>query len=387
MDNRKNSFFFSLSLFFFQQWTKIEGVSCVALCEHFVADGKGAEEGDTHLLCFFFLKVPTASNAPFVTSISCLLLLLLSSSCSKFLGRTLQLKEVLQVAMAGVVVSATAAPWVGRCFPIVSFLHVPGKMSTPLWLMIGTAFPFQAQLDGQPLAAGAPQLLLTAKHTFAPWDYAKDASQLKIPQDYRKLRYVVGRMYRPSSEGQAVAADRVGLRLLSQHPTLDVAVLAVEGAGREATPTSAPPVVFDAPLTLSTSRLPAASPGLILGYRGVGRLGEMDTLDASLLQRLPPAERDALLKELQDVEGKQVRAQTTVSILDEKGMCKGVGDQDRCFHGMSGGPLLTASGACAGVLYGHHPDAPGCLGYTPCAEFADWLAGVVQRVSHQVEKS
>lgn len=295
--------------------------------------------------------------------------------------------------MANVLVPA-ATPWRGRCFPIVSFLHVPGKMSKPLWLMMGTAFPFQLPCSGGATDA-VPQLLLTAKHTFAPWDYAKDASQLKIPEDYRKLRFVVGRMYRPNEEGQSVAAQAVGLRLLSQHPTLDVAVLAVDTVGDAAggSPTTASSaasspassaVVFESALPLcTTTRYPAASHGCLLGYRGVGRLGELDTLDASLLQRLPPSEREALLKDLQDIEGKQIRAETTVSVLDEKGMCKGTGDQEKCFHGMSGGPLITTSGVCAGVLYGQHPDATGCLGYTPCLDFADWLSGVVHRIAQR----
>ncbi|KPA84435.1 hypothetical protein ABB37_02407 [Leptomonas pyrrhocoris] len=267
-------------------------------------------------------------------------------------------------------------------------------MSKPLWLMMGTAFPFETPSSG----SSSPQLLLTAKHTFAPWDYAKDASQMKIPADYRKLRFVVGCIYRPNEEGQSVASEKVGLRLVSQHPQLDVAVVAVDDKGDVKTPSvttaatatmaSSPSrAVFSSPLPLCTTRYPAAADGLLLGYRGMERLGELDTLDPSLLQRLSPGERDALLVDLQDIEGKQIRASTTVSILDERGMCKGTGDRATCFHGMSGGPLLTTSGTCAGVLYGHHPDAPGCLGYTPCADFAEWLAGVVQRVSQRNEEA
>lgn len=282
-------------------------------------------------------------------------------------------------------------------------------MSKPLWLMMGTAFPIQTSAaDAAAATVAPPQLLLTAKHTFAPWDYAKDASQLKIPEDYRKLRFVVGKMYRTDEDGRSMASEKVNLRLVSQHPNLDVAVLAVDAkkdpdtqgsgggtaragsassAGSSTSTTVAPVAnLFDSPLALCSTRYPAASEGRIIGYRGRGRLGELDTLDPSLLQRLPAEEREALLKNLQDIEGKQLQASTTVTILDEKGMCKGTGDMAACYHGMSGGPLLTASGCCAGILYGHHPDAPGCLGYTPCADFADWLAGVVQRVAQRKEK-
>ncbi|CAJ1035696.1 hypothetical protein Q4I30_007215 [Leishmania utingensis] len=283
---------------------------------------------------------------------------------------------------------ATASLRRGCCVPILSFLHVPGKMLKPLWLMMGTAFRFRTPrmieaASGKP-AASPSVLLLTAKHSFAPWNYTKDASQLKIPQEYQKARFVICRMYRTDEDGRAVATDAVSLRLLAQHPSLDVALLAVDAASWKAphrATAEAPTHTLDlAPesLLLCKELYPAASDGLLIGFRGVGRLGELDTLDPSVLQRLPPHERDALLKEMQDVEGKQIRATATVSVLDAQGMCKGVGDLATCYHGMSGSPLVTTAGQCAGVLYGHHPDAPGCIGYTPCADFADWLENEVQ---------
>ncbi|GET92069.1 hypothetical protein, conserved [Leishmania tarentolae] len=291
-------------------------------------------------------------------------------------------------AAAGAGALAIASQRCGCCFPILSFLHVPGKMSKPLWLMMGTAFTFQTHETveaacRQPKAR--PALLLTSKHSFSPWDYTKDTSQLKIPKEYQKLRFVIGRAYRTDSDRKAVAADPVDLRLLSLHPIHDVALLAVDDTSRKprqcATDDSLTPT-FDLTheaLPLCTEPYPAASDGLLIGFRGVGRLGELDTLDPSVLQRLPPVERDALLRDLQDVEGKQTQATTTVSVLDARGMCKGVGDLATCYHGMSGGPLVTTTGQCAGVLYGHHPNAPGCIGYTPCADFAGWLQEEVQR--------
>lgn len=291
-------------------------------------------------------------------------------------------------AAAGAGALAVASQRSGCCFPILSFLHVPGKMAKPLWLMMGTAFTFQTHemveaACGQPAAQSS--LLLTAKHSFSPWGYTKDASQLKIPKEYQKLRFVIGRAYRTDADGRAVATDAVGLRLLAQHPIHDVALLGVDAPSWKllqcATDDSParPLDLAHAALPLCKEPYPAASDGLLIGFRGVGRLGELDTLDPSVLQRLPPHERDALLKDLQDVEGKQRRATTTVSILDARGMCKGVGDLATCYHGMSGGPLVTTTGQCAGVLYGHHPDAPGCIGYTPCADFAGWLEEEVQR--------
>ncbi|KAG5494512.1 hypothetical protein GH5_02535 [Leishmania sp. Ghana 2012 LV757] len=291
----------------------------------------------------------------------------------------------------GAAVPATAPQWYGCCFPILSFLHVPGTMTKPLWLMMGTAFTFRTPgmaeaVRGQ-AAALLPPLLLTAKHSFAPWDYTKDASQLKIPKEYRKLRFVISRMYRADADGRAVAASAASVRLLSQHPSRDVALLsadAVPWKSPQCAHADSPPHTLGwvrEPLSLCRELYPAGSDGLLMGFRGVGQLGELDTLDPSVLQRLPPHERDALLKNLQDVEGKQMRTTTTVSVLDARGMCKGVGDLATCYHGMSGGPLITTTGQCAGVLYGHHPDAPGCIGYTPCADFADWLEEAVQRYS------
>lgn len=259
-------------------------------------------------------------------------------------------------------------------------------MSQPLWLMMGTAFRFQTPAMAR-AAAPPPTLLLTAKHTFAPWDFAKDASQLKIPKEFQKLRFVIGRLYSTDDAGNAVGASAVGLRLLAQHPNLDVALLAVEAQtpSRATAGPSAAQLFADEPLRLCAAPYAAGSDGIFVGFRGLGRLGELDTLDPSLLQRLPPHERDALLKELQSVEGKQTRATTSVAVLDAKGLCRGVGDLATCYHGMSGCPLLTTSGECAGVLYGHHPDAPGCVGYTPCPDFSQWLDGEVERVMQRQE--
>ncbi|KAG5495278.1 hypothetical protein JKF63_02344 [Porcisia hertigi] len=279
--------------------------------------------------------------------------------------------------------------WGCCCFPILSFLHVPGRMSEPLWLMMGTAFTFRAPevIEAAPGQPATPQslLLLTAKHTLTPWDYTKDASQLKIPKEYQKLRFVIGRVYQTDAHGRAVAKNATNARFVAHHPSLDVALLAVDVTSRAAQQCArvnswgATLGLPNRTLSLCENLYPAGSDGLLIGYRGIGRLGELDTLDPSVLQRLSPHERDALLKDMQNVEGKQTQVTTTISILDPQGMCKGVGDLATCYHGMSGGPLLTTDGKCAGVLYGHHPDAPGCIGYTPCASFEDWLKEEVQR--------
>lgn len=255
-------------------------------------------------------------------------------------------------------------------------------MSKPLWLMMGTAFVFHSDIGSVTPDAASQSFhtssagrifLLTAKHTFAPWDFTKDAKQLKIPEEYRKVRYVVGQLYLPDEEGRAVRSSAMPLRVVSQHPSLDVALLSLN--------TSTPSFSsIAAPVGLKTdAAVGAGSSALVEGYRGDGVLGEMDTMDACLLEKLSPPEREALLRELQDVEGKQVRASAKVVVLDARGMCQVVDQQTRCYHGMSGGPLLTGDGRCVGVLYGEHPDFPKYIGYTPTPDFVPWLVDAMHR--------
>nr|CCC89572.1 unnamed protein product [Trypanosoma congolense IL3000] len=136
-------------------------------------------------------------------------------------------------------VTGVATPCNRSCFPIMSFLHVPGKMSQPLWLMMGTAFlvrvPGGVHLGGPTfndsayagnLNCGTRRVLLTAKHTFVPWKYT-DPQKLKIPEEFRKTRFVIGRLYLPDDEGRAVGSRTVDLQLMALHPSLDIALVAV----------------------------------------------------------------------------------------------------------------------------------------------------------------
>lgn len=292
------------------------------------------------------------------------------------------------------------------CFPVLSFLHVPGKMSQPLWLMMGTAFRVCPQqfTGGADLATPPRPLFLTAKHTFAPWDFTKSSDELKIPVDYRKARYVIGRMYSvrddAGEEGgvSAVATEWEELSLISAHPSLDVALLSLRRWPRPASSPAAGQFAASVPLPLlpPTKTLKKGAPAVIEGFRGAGRLGELDTFDPALLQQLPPAERESLIKELQNVEGRQVAAATNVEVLDPLGMCRGVGEvNNKCFHGMSGGPVVVAGPGeglaagprfCAGILYGKHPDHPLNIGYTPSDAFAEWLAETVSRLERNASR-
>lgn len=299
-------------------------------------------------------------------------------------------KPVLAEVMAGTQLSSSAG-----CLPLLSFLHVPGKMSTPLWLMMGTAFRIAplnhgaaSPKSGESLPSTAsPVLFLTAKHTFMPWNFATDASQMKIPEEFRKARFVISKLYLPTNDvvPRAQASAAIDASVVAVHPSLDVAVLAVRASacsssGWAALQTATP--VDLAPVGYAVKGMK----GTIAGFRGEGPLGELDTLDSSLLDTLPPIERDALLRSLQCVEGKQVYARTNVEVLDSRGMCHGVGDHAVCYHGMSGSPLLVDGAekaaqeeVCAGVLYGKHPDFPANIGYTPVEAFAPWLQDVLKR--------
>lgn len=287
------------------------------------------------------------------------------------------------------------------CFPIMSFLHVPGKMSQPLWLMMGTAFlvnvsrrtgaaacPFGSAdaSDGVDSSAHKRRrFLLTAKHTFVPWQFT-DPQRLKVPEEYRRTRFVIGRLYIPDSEGKAVASLSVDLKLVAMHPTADVAVLvakvptSVASVAAGTASRSAVSERFDAHAELER-RANAVGGGLTLapedpqkgsvcsvaGYRGTGLLGKLDTFDPDLLDRLSETERGQLLSSLRCVEGQQEAAVARVKIFHSKGMCRA--EEGSCFHGMSGAPVLTDEKTCGGVLYGKHPDDANSVGYVPVRSF------------------
>lgn len=273
-------------------------------------------------------------------------------------------------------------------FPIVTFLDVPRRTaSKPLWMMMGTAFKISCahhSHDPNSLYGGNRTHFLTAKHTFAPWQYTQDPESLKIPHKFRKLRFVTCRMYLPSTDGGACVNAYASVQLSSIHPTDDIAVLSISNTHLDAVHFCAAPALQ---LSYSTRDYEKGSRGTIVGYRGVGKLGELDTFSPSLLQSLPPEEQEALLKDLQDVEGKQELAQTDVEILDPKGMCHGVPPQASCYHGMSGAPLVTANGAVAGILSGKHPDFPENIAFVPASGVIDWLRALAGKGGLETQPS
>lgn len=290
------------------------------------------------------------------------------------------------------------------CYPVISFLHVPGKMSQPLWLMMGTAFHIQPpSFDDLPATTTTAALeviqsrhwFLTAKHTFAPWDHTADAEKMKIPTDFRKQRYVVCRLYMHNNTHRAIRDQHFQASLVASHPTLDVALLSIPRstipiAATSSTTASATPAAgagqpgptsslsLTSPLALSDAAMERGSAGTFYGFRGEGMLGELNTFDSELLKKLTPQENEKLLNELKDVEGKQVSTRCDVTIESSDGAASCVGD-GRCFHGMSGCPLICGE-KCGGILYGKHPDYPKeCIGYVPSEKFFAWVRSAIAK--------
>lgn len=338
------------------------------------------------------------------------------------------------------------------CFPLISFLHVPGKMSVPLWLMMGTAFhivpppplSLGGTADGTSMAIHNPvasepgamakvqtrHFFLTTKHTFLPWDHTKDASAMKIPVDFRKQRYVTGRIYgvstlmppkgvseekttavslrdtgfsAPSSNGssgpphciRAIPNVFLHVSLVAVHPHLDVALLSVPLSVTFSSITSptnkaneeGSPFIYPVKLASQASANDASSPKpesshryCFGGYRAEGRLGELDTFDASLLGKLPALERASLVDELKDVAGKQIASYCKVNILNPLGAAASV-DGGKCYHGMSGSPLMDCErDECIGMLYGKHTEYPQHIGYIPVQDFYPWVQKVIAHI-------
>lgn len=350
------------------------------------------------------------------------------------------------------------------CYPLISFLHVPGKMSQPLWLMMGTAFHIEAPMpcgtsiplhadefskkahitntsrysdSTADLQAGtiakiqSRHFFLTTKHTFVPWDHAKDPSAIKIPDDFRKQRYVIGRIYQPflkphpkgetaaknelnhqwknstsfsfsdgenSSSACCVRASReayLEVSLVATHPHLDVALLSLPlsstfsptstfSEADEEMPSFGFPVALEEKADTAIEASALTDNGgryFFVGYRGEGRLGELDTFDSSLLKNLPAAEKMSLLSDLKDVVGKQVASYCGVNIVNPLGAATAI-NGGRCYHGMSGSPLMDRKkNQCIGILYGKHAEYPQQIGYLPVQDFYPWVQKVINHLS------
>jgi hypothetical protein len=282
-------------------------------------------------------------------------------------------------------------------FPVISYLHVPGKMKAPQWLMMGTCFALSMGSIGV-RAEKSKVFFLTSAHTFLPWAHMKSAAELKIPLEFRKPRFVIGRVFLPMGhlDGSRAVERRLwySAALSAVHPSLDVALLSATAA---APPASGAALLPSSAQTLELAArhfdwwqeysLDASDPAEgaaveTLGFRGLGVLGEIDTLDATLLQTLSKPQQDALVQELREVEGKQ---QLTVAsgAVARRGVA--VITAGRCWNGMSGAPFVingrTAS-AC-GVLYGNCAEVDSlhgneqCIGFIPSSAVVSWIRGIL----------
>lgn len=241
----------------------------------------------------------------------------------------------LQLGMAGI-------------FPSISYFQVPGKMSKPVWLMTGTAFIVKPVTER--MANKAPLSFLTACHTFAPWKFVKPgpaADSIKIPPEYRRERYVHGRVFLFDENGSSVAGRSVPVNLSAVHPSHDIALLTL------------PPAECDVFLRWIKERgidrrfeLADAAPGetvTVTGFRGRGVLGDVTLSKLEEYKSWPKEKVEAMMKEMQVIEGKQDAFTYAVKIDSPNG---GESMHGRGFSGMSGAPLLNKRDQCTGMLLG-----------------------------------
>ena len=263
-------------------------------------------------------------------------------------------------------------------FPIVSFLHVPAKMSKPAWLMLGTCFLIEPPTER--LKLKAPLVFLTAAHTFLPWKYMpeKDSAELKIPLEFRKPRFTIGKIYLADELGSACAGQHFPISLTAVHPTLDVALLTMSSIDGDAFSAQANRRSLLARYELLEDDPPTGSQLCVTGFRGRGKLGEVDTSAHQTVSSLAKGEQEALLRDMSNVEGKQDLTSSGLSVVG-----RGVASYTHalCFSGMSGSPVLLTSGEnkCAGVLYGKTkmPGGAEAVGYIPSSAVLDWCRTTV----------
>jgi hypothetical protein len=274
------------------------------------------------------------------------------------------------------VVSSATGIW-----PIVSYLHVPKAMPQAQWLMLGTAFALDKpslKLDPA-FAAKHDVLLLTAAHTLAPWR----CFQVNIPDEWRKSRYVIGKIMQYDSHGSGDITRMCNLDVVAVHPTVDVALLRLAKPQEfrkhcHEGPANAPPLEAGETEGLNdvsgTFRLVAppfpadakpsdAITALCLGFRGRGGLGGTEQLSEADAKKLTQAEREQKIQEHRHAVGKQdfnvahigVRRDPPVTDVpplvptaeggDPKAPASSIYSrgqvlQGACFAGMSGSPLV-----------------------------------------------
>lgn len=218
---------------------------------------------------------------------------------------------------------------------------------------------------------GYPVVFLTAAHTFAPW---RGYDKLSIPQEFRRGRYVIGKVYGYDEFGAADTSVSFDLALSAIHPTLDVALLTIaepaatpnstSASGRVGKPAVGGHRTGEAFLAMARSRglarpLPLARARVgvrasLNGFRGRGALGEPNLFsDPEAMQRLPAEERARLERLSANAVGAQDACGTTLTVEGvvadaEFGAVLGAAaaaasTTSQIFSGMSGAPLVVYS--------------------------------------------
>uniref|UniRef100_A0A6U4UBD8 Peptidase S1 domain-containing protein n=1 Tax=Neobodo designis TaxID=312471 RepID=A0A6U4UBD8_NEODS len=283
------------------------------------------------------------------------------------------------------VVSSLSGIW-----PIASYLHVPKHMPAPNWLMLGSAFAIdKGSLNLNPaFAAKHDVLLLTAAHSFSPWRCFK----LNIPEDWRKARYVTGKVMQYDAHGSADVTRTCELGVVAVHPTVDVALVKVMKPDEfrkqcAAGPKDAPPAeegeAADVNDVFGTFRLTtpdfatddALVTSSIMGFRGRGSLGNTEWPSEEAVKAMPAEQRKALMEEQRNAVGKQDYNVCQVSLVkdppvtdvpplvptSDAGELKGPASSiysraavksGSCYAGMSGSPLVF------GPLIAEQPGQP-----------------------------
>lgn len=319
------------------------------------------------------------------------------------------------------VVASAAGVW-----PIASYLHVPKVMPQAQWLMLGSAFAIDTsnlRLDPG-FAAKHDNLMITAAHTFAPWRSFK----VNIPDEWRKGRYVTGKLLQYDAHGAADNTKMHDLGLIAVHPTVDVALVKVMKSSPffaqcRAGPTMAPPPednedadVNDmfarfklvTPEFASDADAAASVPATVLGFRGRGDLGSTEQMSEEEGKKMSAADRQAKIDNHKNAVGRQDLHLTKVRLLKDAPIAevpplvpaftdmpgenvpgssiyaRAAVEGGACYAGMSGCPVVTApfvapdrkaSRNAAGVLFrqGLAGNKTTEVLYVPSAAVVSWL--------------
>lgn len=264
-------------------------------------------------------------------------------------------------------------------FPVLSYLHVPGKMAKPLWLMMGSCFMVAPPTER--IRQRAPITFLTSAHTFLPWHFVKDPKELKIPDEFRRPRYVVARLFMFDEHGAVLSGQWFPLTFSAVNKDRDMALLTMAPRDYDAFVTAAKSRGLLKEFALMKEPLFDGSV-TITGYRAQGMLGTLDTLDPGAMKGFSKEQQEALLKEMEHPEGKQEATTCGMKTTDVRGI--GVLTHGRAYNGMSGAPVLpTADGGrgadCCGILAGHAEGRPrGHISFVPSDDVLQWCDSLFQ---------